>query len=173
METVVVPEQEVIVETEEVTVETETPAEEVAMETGTSEEEINVETEATGEAELTVPRVHETTGDPLITITIAYPLQNSLDCPHCSTHYPGEGSEDLRKHPRENYADSPCDWLYLCAFCAEVMSEEEDAIQHMLREHRDAIGRLPRTGILQARDRLTGPPGPRHSPTPLPAGSQE
>ena len=31
------------------------------------------------------------------------------------------------------------DLLYLCAFCAEGMSEEEDAIQHMLREHGEAI----------------------------------
>ena len=178
VETEVVPEREVTVETEtpteEVTVETETPPEEGAVETETPPvEETNVETEATGEAEPTVPRVHETTGEPPVTITIAYPLQNSLDCPHCSTHYPGEGLEDLRKHLRENHADSPCDWLYLCAFCAEGMSEEEDAIQHMLREHRDEIRRLPRSGILQARDRLTGPPGPRHSPTPVPAGSQE
>ena len=178
VETEVVPEQEVTVETEtpteEVTVETETPAKEGAVEAGTPPaEETNVETEATGEAESTVPRVHETTGEPPVTITIAYPLQNSLDCPHCSTHYPGEGLEDLRKHLRENHADSPRDWLYLCAFCVEGMSEEEDAIQHMLRDHRDEIRRLPRSGILQARDRLTGPPGPRHSPTPVPAGSQE
>ena len=53
------------------------------------------------------------------------------------------------------------------------MNEEEDAIQHMLREHRDEIKRLPRSGIFQASDRLTAPTGPRHSLTPLPAGSQK
>ena len=46
------------------------------------------------EAEPTVPHVHKATGEPLPVITIAYPLQNSLDCPHCSTNFPGDIRED-------------------------------------------------------------------------------
>ena len=90
VETEVPLEEEVTVETEtpieEATVETESPAKEVTMETETPAEETTTKTEA----EPTVPHGHETTGKPPNVITIGFPLQNSLDCPHCSTHYPGE-----------------------------------------------------------------------------------
>ena len=139
---------EATVETEfateqEVTVEMETQMKEVTVETETPAEETTAEMEVTEEASPTVPRGHEITGEPPNVITIAYPLQNSLDCLHCSTHYPGERLEDLRKHLQDNHANHPCDWLYLCVFCAEGMSEEEDAIQHMLREHREELRSLP------------------------------
>ena len=51
-------------------------------------------TPTTMEAEPTVPHVHEATGEPLPVITITYPLQNSLDCPHCLTNFPGDIRED-------------------------------------------------------------------------------
>ena len=96
----------------EVIVETDNPAEEVVTEMTTLAEEeptITVGTEETSttsttageeppttvEAEPTVPHEQETTGEPLPVITITYPLQNSLDCPHCSTNFPEDRLEDL------------------------------------------------------------------------------
>ena len=118
------------------------------------EREVTMETEIIVEAEPLVPHVHEATGEPPTIITIAYPLQNSLECPHCPVQFPGERLEDLRRHLQDHHPDQPCDWLYLCAFCAEGMNAEEDTIQHMLREHGDALRSLPRTGIIQARAKL-------------------
>ena len=195
METDTPAEQEVIVETEtpvekEVVAETTIPAEEepiVATETdvGTEETPTTPTTTTTvaaaeeeepptaTEAEPTVPHVHEATGEPLPVITIAYPLQNSLDCPHCLTSFPGDKLEDLRKHLQDNHSDSRRDWLYLCAFCMERIDEEEDAILHMLREHGDILRSLSPSGIFQAWDRLIAPPRPRHSPVPPPDDSHQ
>ena len=53
------------------------------------------------------------------------------------------------------------------------MNEEEDAIQHMLREHVDTLRGLPRTGILQTRDRLTTPTELGPSPMLLPGRTIE
>ena len=114
----------------EVVAEMMTPAEEeptVAAEAivGTEETSTTPSTAAaeepptTVEAEPTVPHAHEATGEPLPVITITYPLQHSLDCPHCLTNFPGDKLEDLRKHLQDNHSDSRRDWLYLCTFCAE------------------------------------------------------
>ena len=129
-------------------------------------EEVAVETAAT------VPHAHRAGGETVPVITIAYPLQTSLDCPHCLAHFLGDKLEDLRKHLQDCHPDDQRDWLFLCAFCAERMNEEEDAIQHMLREHMDTLRGLPRTGILQARDRLTIPPELGPSPM-LPQGGTQ
>ena len=61
-------------------------------ETSTTSTTAAEEPPTTMEAEPTVPHVHEATGEPLPVITIAYPLQNSLDCPQFD-EYPG-------RHPR-------------------------------------------------------------------------
>ena len=157
----------------EITVETETPMDEeraeeteVAVETG--DNEVAVETAPT------VPHAHGAGGETVPVIIIAYPLQTSLDCPHCPTQFPGDKIEDLHKHLQDYHPDDQRDWLFLCAFCANGMNEEEDAIQHMLREHRDTLRGLPRTGILQARDRLITPTESGPSPMPpLPGDTQE
>ena len=118
---------------EEITVETETPVDkeraekmEFAMETGGNEE-------AAVETVLTVSHAHRARGETVPVITIAYPLQISLDYPHCSMQFPGDKLDDLRKHLQDCHPDDQRDWLFLCAFCAEGMNKEEDAIQHMLR----------------------------------------
>ena len=120
-----------------------------------------------------MPHAHGAGGETVPVITIAYPLQTSLDCPHCSLQFPGEKLEDLRKHLQDCHPDDQHDLLFLCAFCAEGMNEEEDAIQHMLREHVDTLRGLPRTGILQASDRLTTLTESGPSPMPPPGGTQD
>jgi len=77
------------------------------------------------------PAAEPTTGT-VSCITIAYPLQNSLECPHCTVHYPGEGLEDLCKHLKDSHPHITQDWNYLCAFCANRMDKEEDIITHLL-----------------------------------------
>ena len=113
--------EKVIVETEtpvekQVVVETTTPAEEEPTDTkeatvGTEETPTTPTTVAAEEpptiveTEPTVPHAHEATGESLPVITIAYPLQNSLDCPHCPTTFPGDRLEDLRKHLQDDHSD--------------------------------------------------------------------
>ena len=53
------------------------------------------------------------------------------------------------------------------------MDEEEDAICHLLRDHRDTLRRLPRTCIVQARDKPLAPIESCHNPMLLPAGTQD
>ena len=104
---------------EETTVETEIPVDgeraeetEVAVEMGDNEE-VAVETAPT------VPHAHGAGGETVPVITIAYPLQTSLDCLHCSAHFPGDKLEDLWKHLQDCHPDDQRDWLFLCAFCTE------------------------------------------------------
>ena len=129
--------------------------------------------ETAAKTEVPVPPARGTTGESLPVITIAYPLQNSLECPHCSRSFPGDGMEDLRKHLGDDHPGSHHDWLFLCAFCAKGLEQEEDAINHLLGECRDHLRGMPRTGILQVRERLMAALEPRHSPTPTPVGTQD
>jgi len=97
-----------------------------------------------------------TAGTSVSVITIAYPLQSSLECPHCIARYSGEGLEDLRQHLGESHPEIHQDWTYLCALCANRKEEEEDMIGHLLLEHLDELRALPPTGVFQARERLLG-----------------
>jgi len=97
-----------------------------------------------------------TAGMSVSVITIAYPLQSSLECPHCTARYSREGLEDLRQHLRESHPEIHQDWTYLCALCADRKEEEEDMIRHLLSEHLDELRVLPPTGVFQAREQLLG-----------------
>ena len=53
-----------------------------------------------------------------------------------------------------------------------MMDHEEDAIRHMLREHRDTLRSLLRTSNFQARNTLQAPAESCHRPTLLPVGTE-
>ena len=98
-----------------------------------------------------------------LTVTIAYPLQVILECPHCPTQYPGDCLEELRRHLEDRHSGDPINWMFLCAFCADAMDGEEAMICHLRTVHLE-MRRLPRTGILQGRGRLLDSTSPLSAP---------
>ena len=159
-----------------------TPVEDAAVETEPPVEkkpatEVTVEEQRTPardvEAETTAPSGNRGTGENVRTIILAYPIESTLDCLHCSMHFPGEELEDLRKHLREQHPGSLNAWLFLCALCADRYDRQEDALRHVMREHLDEVRNLPHDNILQDGDKLLAPMEPHRSPIPLPAGTQE
>ena len=120
------------------------------------------------EVETTAPSGNGGTGENVRTIILAYPIESTLDCPHCSMHFPGEELEDLRKHLREQHPGSLNAWLFLCALCADRYDRQEDALRHVMREHLDEVRSLPRNNILQDRDKLLAPMEPQEDDEEVP-----
>ena len=134
--------------TEDTAVETEPPVEKKPTTEVTAEEQRTPATDV--EVETTAPSGSGGTGQNIHTITLAYPIESVLDCPHCSMHYPGERLKDLRKHLREQHPGSRNAWLLLYALCADRYDLQEDALRHVMREHLDQVRSLPRDNNLQS-----------------------
>jgi len=130
----------------------------------TPEEDHPITITTTPAKEPPIPVVEEepTTGTSVSCITIAYPLQSSLECPHCMVQYSGERLEDLCKHLRDSHSEIPQDWTYLCALCADRKGEEEDMIGHLLTTTSLDIHPplLPEEPPLTPPPLLQGPPPP-------------
>ena len=145
--------------TEDAAVETEPPVEKKPTTEVTVEEQRTPARDV--EVETTAPSGNGGTGENVRTIILAYPIESTLDCPHCSMHFPGEELEDLRKYLREQHPGSLNAWLFLCALCADRYDRQEDALRHVMREHLDEVRSLPRNNILQDRDKLLAPMEPQ------------
>ena len=74
-----------------------------------------------------------------LTITIAYPLQVTLECPHYPMKYPGDRLEKLRLeklrgHLGDCHLGDPVDWMFLRHFCADALDGEEIMICHLRKD---------------------------------------
>ena len=113
---------------------------------------ITITTTPAEEPPTSVVEEEPTAGTSVSCITIVYPLQGSLECPHCTVRYSGERLEDLRQHLRDSHSEIHQDWTYLCALCADRKEEEEDKIGHLLSEHLEELRSLPPSDVFQAKE---------------------